>query len=302
MRVPDKTATLIAEGAAWIAADNASLQLAKNVELELARSSYLPLLKAGTLMPRERRVSRPENFHLYCTDPRDGKAKFQICAPRPAGNNVRPNEPRTCLETMTVTVDAEAGVFQERLELEVRMDENLILHAHARSLNRQDDDRCEIHNLEFGLRLRNIGDGANEGDEEVPAEDQEEGRSTAVGALTVRANLTDVKNLAKVPGEYLNQHGPGYFDRRLRPPEEQDLEKLYYQPCSVCGRASNDPACRCASGFQDIPGGSARFACVQQQPGGVLQCMQTLRNSTERLQVIGWDGADAGGGGENRDE
>ena len=30
--------------------------------------------------------------------------------------------------------------------------------------------------------------------------------------------------------------------------------------------------------------------------------MQTLRNSTERLQVIGWDGADAGGGGENRDE
>ena len=85
-------------------------------------------------------------------------------------DNVRPNEPRTCLETMTVTVDAEAGVFQERLELEVRMDENLILHAHARSLNRQDDDRCEIHNLEFGLRLRNVGDGANEGDEEVPAE------------------------------------------------------------------------------------------------------------------------------------
>ena len=36
VRVPDETATLISEGAAWIAADNTTLGLAKNVELELA--------------------------------------------------------------------------------------------------------------------------------------------------------------------------------------------------------------------------------------------------------------------------
>jgi hypothetical protein len=24
-------------------------------------------------------------------------------------------------------------------------------------------------------------------------------------------------------------------------------EKLYYQPCSLCRRASNDPLCKCAS-------------------------------------------------------
>ena len=120
--VPDKTATLIAEGAARIAADNASLHLAKNVELELARSSYLPLLKAGTRMPRRGTMTPAEDFHLYCTDPRDGKAKFQICAPTRAGRKVRPNEPRTCLETMTVNVDAKARIFQERLDLTVQVD------------------------------------------------------------------------------------------------------------------------------------------------------------------------------------
>ena len=249
VRVPDRTATLIAEGAARIAADNASLRLAKNVELELARGSYLPLLKAGTRMPRGGTMMRPEKFHLYCTDPRDGKAKFQICAPRRVGRKVRPNEPRTCLETMTVKVDAKARLFHERLEFTVMIDENLILHAHA--LNRRDDDRCEIHNLEFGLRLRGTNGGANEDDEGEPAKVGETGRSRAIGTLSVRANVTNVQDRAKVPGEYLYQLEPGYFDRRRRPPEEQNFEKLYYQPCSVCGRASNDPACRCASGLFD---------------------------------------------------
>ncbi len=231
--VPDETATLIAEGAARIAADSASLQLAKNVELELARSSYLPLLKAGTRMPQGRTMTQREDFHLYCTDPRDGKAKFQICAPRRAGRKVRPNEPRTCLETMTVKVDAKARIFQERLELTVKIDENLILHAHARSLNGKDEDKCEIHNLEFCLRLRSTDEGADEDDEGESAEDEGHGRSTTIGALTVRANVTNVKDRKKIPGEYLYQIEPGYFDTRCRPPEDQNREKLYYQPCSV---------------------------------------------------------------------
>ena len=251
VRVPDETATLIAEGAAWIAVDNTSLQLAKNIELELARSSYLPLLKAGTRMPKEGKVTLREEFHLYCTDPRDGKAKFQICTPRRAGRKVRPNEPRTCLETMVIKVDPKADVFRERLELTVQMDENLILRAHAHSLNRQDDDCCEIHNLEFGLRLGKVEDGAEEEDEEGAAEDQENGRNTSIGALTVRANLSNTEDRTMIPGEYLYQHEPGYFDKRLRPPEEQNREMLYYQPCSVCGRVSNDPACRCASALME---------------------------------------------------
>ena len=247
VQIPDETSTLIAEGAAWIAEDRAGLRLAKNVELALARNSYLPLVKAGTLMPTEKQIQR-ESFHLYCTDPRDGFAKFQICAPVRSGETVRPNEPRTHLENMTVKVDAKAGVFKERLEFDVRIDENLILHAHARSLNKKDDDRCEVHNLEFGLPLP------------LPprAHDNALGKRAATkrrrkvgpaprGRLSVRANVATEPDLAKVPGELLYEQNPGYFDQRLNPPEEQVLEKLYYEPCAVCGRASNDPACKCAS-------------------------------------------------------
>ena len=85
VHIPDDTATLIAEGAAWIAADRTGLHLAKNVELELARNSYLPLVKSGTAMPREGEIQR-HPFHLYCTDPRDGVAKFRICTPKRPGS------------------------------------------------------------------------------------------------------------------------------------------------------------------------------------------------------------------------
>jgi molecular chaperone DnaK len=52
VRISPRSATLIAEGAAWIAHDGTNLQLAKPVELTLARNSRLPLLRAG----RERAV------------------------------------------------------------------------------------------------------------------------------------------------------------------------------------------------------------------------------------------------------
>lgn len=249
VKIPDEAATLISEGAAWIAADKAELQLAKNVELELARNSYLPLLKAGTLMPKEGEVRMHEPFHLYCTDPRDGIAKFQICTPRRAGRHVRANEPRIFLENMTVEVDSKARVLEERLELDVQIDENLILHAHARSVNQGQEDRCEIHNLEFGLRLRDTPNG-NEGEEDE-AGGSDDQANPAPGALRVRANLTSVKDPATVPGELLYQQDRSYFDERRHPPIQQVRERLYYEPCSLCGRASNDPACKCSSALPD---------------------------------------------------
>ncbi len=111
VEIPDETATLVAEGAAGIAADEVGLVLAKNVELLLAREAYLPLVKAGAGMPREGDVQQ-ETFHLYCTDPRDGTAKFQICSPVRAGRSVRRSDPRVLLEIVTVGVDAEARAFR----------------------------------------------------------------------------------------------------------------------------------------------------------------------------------------------
>lgn len=245
VKIPDGTATLISQGAAWIAADQVGLQLAKNVELVLARNSYLPLVKAGTVMPKEGEVQR-ETYHLYCTDPRDGVAKFQICTPKRAGASVLPSDPRTHLEHVTVKVDGKARAFQERLELDVRINDDLILDAHARSLNLKDEDRREIHNLEFGLRFPAEAQATGSSDkekEEAPAS----GGHRPIGALSVRANVADRVDLSLVPGEFLYQYDPFYFDVRRNPPERQVLEKLYYQPCSLCGRASNDPACQCSS-------------------------------------------------------
>lgn len=253
VQIPDGTATLIAEGAAWIASDQVGLQLAKNVELVLARNSYLPLIKAGTMMPKEGAV-QSETYHLYCTDPRDGLAKFQICAPKRAGAAVLPSDPRSHLENVTVRVDAKARAFQERLELDIRIDDNLILEAHARSLNQRDHDRREIHNLEFGLRFPSAEPAAgSDGAPGIgaPPENGNEG----LGALSVRANVANRADLALVPGEFLYQYDAPYFDVRRNPPEYQVLEKLYYQPCSLCGRASNDPACNCSNLLPEEHGG-----------------------------------------------
>ena len=200
-------------------------------------------------MPKEGEV-QSEVFHLYCTDPRDGLAKFQVCAPKRAGDMVLPGDPRTHLENVTVKVDTNARAFQERLELDVRINDDLILEVHARSLNLKDEDRREIHNLEFGLKFpANI-----KGTESPEATDDEAligGEDCTLGALSIRANVADRADKSLVPGEFLYTYDPYYFDVRSKPPEHQVREKTYYEPCSLCGCASNDPACRCASVLPD---------------------------------------------------
>ena len=245
VQIPDGTATLIAEGAAWIAADQAGLQLAKNIELLLARNSYIPLVKAGTAMPQEgEEQSQP--FHLYCTDPRDGVAKFQICTPKRAGSTVLPGDPRNHLDNVTVRVDSKARAFQERLELDIRIDDDLILKVDARSLNEKDRDSCEIHNLEFGLRFPPNTPAAESGGDPAEAEESKENERSS-GSISVRANVANRVDPSLVPGEFLYKYNPGYFDSRRNPPQQQVEEKLYYEPCTGCGRASNDPACRCST-------------------------------------------------------
>ena len=247
VQIPDNSASLIAEGAAWIAAADVGLHLAKNVELELARSSYLPLIKAGTSMPKMGEIQH-HPFHLYCTDPRDGIAKFRICTPRRPGSTVLANEPRIHMQNVTINVDKEARAFHERLELDIHINDDLILKAHARSLNHGDEDTGEIHNLEFGLRLPALHTKPNSGDSK---KDDPPSHSSHVklpeGSISVRSNVSDSDDISLVPGEFLYEYDPNYFDTRRNPPDSQVREGLYYQPCSLCGRASNDPACKCAS-------------------------------------------------------
>lgn len=243
VHTPDNAGTLIAEGSAWIAADCARLTLAKSIELVLARNTYLPLVKAGTAMPRRDEVQHSE-YHLYCTDPRDGVAKFQLCMPKRIGS-VSVVEPRMDLGILTVAVDATTRPFRERLELDVTVDEDLILRAHARSLLKRDEDVNEFHNLEFGLEIARaaVAPGETPSTNRSP---EDVADSDPKGALCVRSNVATTQDKSLVPGEYLYSYDPGALDRRASPAQVQIDEYLYYQPCANCGRAASDPACRCS--------------------------------------------------------
>ena len=242
--IPDSTATLIAEGAAWIASDRAGLQLAKTVEVVMARNSYLPLVKAGTPMPREGE-NPTRSLDLYCVDPRDGLAKVQLCVPLRPGTSIPSSDPRVALETLTVEVDARARPFTERLAVTVTITDDLILQVDARSTDRGTRSAAEVHSLEFGLAFP-VDDG---GEPRIPA-DVVAGSTQAHerGAVTFRANVAATNDGWRlVPGEFAYEVTKNDYNR-IELTEIQRREHLYYQLCAKCHRRSSDPACTCDRG------------------------------------------------------
>ena len=243
VHVSKRSASAIAEGAAWVAHDKARLHLAKNVELGLARNSYLPLLQAGVEMPQEREHRR-ERFDLFCVDPSDGHGKFSLVSPHRPGPQVLANDKRRPLCNLLVNVDAKAAPFRERLELEISVDENLILTATAWSLNQKGRAVAEVHDLEFALATP--GSRSSWLKASVMGED-EHGAKHEAGDLSMRSNIAAREDDSLVPGEVLYRINPFYFRVDQNPPRVQVEERLYYEPCSICRRASNDPLCNCAS-------------------------------------------------------
>lgn len=244
VHVSERSASLISEGAAWVAHDEAKLHLAKNVELVLARNSYMPLLTAGLEMPQEGEV-RGDKFSLFCVDPTDGFGKFELMAPHRPGPKVLPDDMRRPLTNLVVPVDSKAAPFRERLQLDVSVDENLILKAQARSLNQRGSAEAEVHDLEFALALP-TGKRGWLGAERIEGE-AGDGPRPAKGSLVMRSNIASYEDNKLVPGEVLYRFAPLYFDTRNGPPQFQVDERLYYEPCIHCRRASNDPLCTCAT-------------------------------------------------------
>ena len=243
VHVSKRSASAIAEGAAWVAHDKARLHLAKNVELGLARNSYMPLLQAGAEMPQEREHRR-ERFDLFCVDPSDGHGKFSLVSPHRPGPQVLANDKRRPLCNLLVMVDAKAAPFRERLELEISVDENLILTATAWSLNQKGRAVAEVHDLEFALATP--GSKSSWLKASVMGEDEHAAKHDA-GDLSMRSNIAAREDESLVPGEVLYRINPFYFRVEQNPPRVQVEERLYYEPCAICRRASNDPLCNCAS-------------------------------------------------------
>lgn len=244
VHVSERSASLISEGAAWVAHDKARLHLAKNVELTLARNSYMPLLNAGLEMPIEGEICK-DTFTVYCVDPTDGHGKFQLVSPHRAGPKVMPDDKRRALANLVVNVDKKAAPFKERLQLDVAIDDNLVLVAKAWSLNMRGLAESEVHDLEFALSFPSGGQGWKQST--ALPESTEDGAKHETGDLVMRSNIAAHENNFLVPGEVMYRFDPLYFDMRKNPPQLQVDEKLYYEPCVYCRRASNDPLCKCAT-------------------------------------------------------
>lgn len=240
--VPANSATLVSQGAARIAHDAQRLVLAKQIELEMARGSRLPLLRAGTEMPTDGEV-RQDRFHLYCTDPTEGVAKFSIVAPSGLVEQPQASDPRTSLGMVAISVDKTAPPLVERLELGVQVDDDLILTVDAAASQSGDRSRASYFDLEFGIGLPG---STNLGPVDVADTDawvQNDG-------LIARANVADKQDPRLVPGDVLHQHNPRAFARIPGPDQATSVqltEHLYYKPCAVCKRKWGDPACRCAT-------------------------------------------------------
>lgn len=250
IQVSERGATIIAEGAAWIGHDERRLSLAKNVELSVAVNSYFPVIKAGTKMPREAEIQQ-DSFDMYCTDPRDGHAKFQLATPVRPGRQVIATDERAVLDNLSIRVHKDSLPFFERLRFDVSIDENLILTASAFSTMEKDREKVEIHNLEFGLELVQR---VSEAEPQETEPDATRRNRDTKETISLRANVVEVKDRTLIPGDLLATLSRGRYDvnpfdrdRAGWATKRQHQEKLYYQPCSVCGRMINDPLCRCAS-------------------------------------------------------
>ena len=152
VEIPDNSQTLVAEGAAWVAHDGQKLRLARQIELQLARNSYLPIVKQDEPVPGPHdylRITRD----LYCTDPSDGSAVFNICSPSLLSDNPQPFEPRTTLGHLLVEVSDQAKPFDERLAIAFRLDQDLIMHVDARSTLMDSRDSTKFYDLEFTIDL-----------------------------------------------------------------------------------------------------------------------------------------------------
>lgn len=228
--------TIISEGAAWIAHDGARLMLSKNIEFLVARQAYFPAIKAGTLMPSESTV-QTHTLDMYCVDPTDGIAKFQIVAPERPGRSIQSTDERKTLGTLAVGVDEKVWPLGERLCIDLSIDDNLILLVEVESTIARRKDRLEIHELEFGLAapfdIEDISSAASRIKDVLTSLPKSE-----KGAIILRSNVSeDAQDTSRIPGEIARQlFGGEYFDRNSNRNLSlvQDYEKLAYQPCSCC--------------------------------------------------------------------
>jgi hypothetical protein len=236
-------ATIISEGAAWIAHDGLRLSLAKPLEILHANSHYMPLVPARTKLPNEH-DSIQHKLSLYCVDPRDGRAKCELARPQwPGRESIA--DVRMPYGHLSIAVDSNARPFLERIELGVTIDHDLVAGVEAWSTLSHDSARIEVWDLEFGIDLPQTLGGATIQVEDVETLATMDSLASPIlpehkaGAVRVRSNIIDQENSWDlVPGEYVLVANPHLGAHNLTPLQKE--EKMYYVPCCECGRTVNE--------------------------------------------------------------
>lgn len=156
LRLVKNAATVISEGAAWIAHDGVGLQLAKPIELLHADNSYVKIIPTGTYLPLHGNVIQ-NRMDMYCVDPSDGFAKFLFARPRWPGRESH-GDARWPYTHLILPVDPHSQPLLERLQVQVSIDHNLIAEICAFSLMCEQTKQAWVHDLEFGLEVSDITD------------------------------------------------------------------------------------------------------------------------------------------------
>ncbi|TBM31479.1 Hsp70 family protein [Hafnia paralvei] len=238
LKISKKGDRIISEGAAWIASDELKLTLSKPFELLEARNSMLTIIPEGTLLPtRGNSISYPQS--MYCTDPRDGNALASFKRPQMVGKTAAA-DPRTSYGELVIPINPDFPPLEERIELEISIDENLIVHISGVGGDRQLQRSTEFYDLEFGLATTTVLPDSKKkrlklkGEKKLPY------------GLMIRANVTpDKESWELVPGELLKSYNDEHPFLRKTLTEQQRTEFVRYQPCSICGARWGK---RCCSG------------------------------------------------------
>jgi molecular chaperone DnaK (HSP70) len=154
LRLVENAATVISEGAAWIAHDGVELQLAKPIELLHADNSYIEIIPTGTSLPSDGKTIQ-RRMDMYCVDPSDSFAKFLFARPRWPGRESHGDD-RSPYTHLTLQVDPHSEPLLERLQVEVTIDHDLVAEIRTFSPMRKQSREARIHDLEFGLSVSKV--------------------------------------------------------------------------------------------------------------------------------------------------
>jgi len=242
LHISEKGDRIISEGAAWIAHDNLELALAKPFELAEARNSLLTVIHEGTRLP-QRGESIQKQQSMYCSDPRDGKAIFTFKRPQMVQKSAAA-DPRTNYGSLVVEVNPDFPPLEERIELTITIDDNLILHARAMAEDFREPAVEEYYDLEFSLVVKKAADDSSEKKNRL----RQVVNKSGPAQLFVRANVTNDKDRwDTVPGELLREYNAKYVYLQKPMTRVQSEEDVRYQPCSGCGAKWKKNCCTTGS-------------------------------------------------------